>query len=486
MEGNADDILRLRQLIGAQRGAMIGVRSDGHFLNLPKGVRKAIEEGFELLTLPDLAQIVGMPEATIKLWRDQKSVLEQIKARLDRLRSKDKNLSMTHFIRGEIVTIARIAPRTQLSKELGIARSTIERWMQEGWDKVPMVAPLPEDDHPKVEDMATSQEAKELDVMIARHEGKIRRKYSLSERKLILAVVDRFGSKAVHDRFKVSYDTIARLLRRQNDDAERKARVPIRYAPVLDLMKQHPGMGPMQIRDYLKRHLGISMGVNSVRKVMEQHGWVPPFVRAPRIKDGPILYEAVRRNYLWHMDFKHQYINRCKVFILFIQDDYSRFIVGHAVCDGEKVEAVIAALDDAIRIHGKPEVAMSDGGSAFYAWRGVSQLTRFMEDFGIDQSIAKTPNVNGKLENLNQQVEKELLLTSSFASLEHFAKELATWVGFYNFRRPHQGLGGQQIPADRFFPGAFKFYGEVGEITKQQSLIAETMATLLNELRKSA
>ena len=179
-----------------------------------------------------------------------------------------------------------------------------------------------------------------------------------------------------------------------------------------------------------------------------------------------------------------QWINKCKVFILFIQDDYSRFIVGHAACDGEKIDDVLTSVEEAIRIHGKPESIMTDAGSAFLAWRGNSRFTRFLEDYGIEQLIASTPNVNGKLENLNQQVEKELLMTTNFASVDHFKAELAKWVGFYNFSRVHQGLDKNQVPADRFFPGAKQWYGEATDTVKQQSLIAETMATLLSELKK--
>lgn len=99
--------------------------------------------------------------------------------------------------------------------------------------------------------------------------------------------------------------------------------------------------------------------------------------------------------------------------------------------------------------------------------------------------IASTPNVNGKLENLNQQVEKELLMTTEFASVDHFRRELSKWVGHYNFARPHQGLGDRQVPADRYFPGASTWYGKNSEVIRQQSLIAETMGSLLAQLKKS-
>ena len=148
------------------------------------------------------------------------------------------------------------------------------------------------------------------------------------------------------------------------------------------------------------------------------------------------------------------------------------------------MDAVLTALEEAIAIHGKPEMLMSDGGSAFYSWRGVSAFSRHLEDHGIDHYIAKTANINGKIESVCLQAEKELLNVQTFSSLRHFENELAAWVGFYNFKRPHAGLGDRHVPADRFYPGAEHWFSQESELTRQKSLIAETMATLLHELKK--
>jgi putative transposase len=481
---------RLKTLILSTRLKMIGAGSKSHWLNLHKNVREALKEAFVKLNCEQIAEITGFTLETIKKWEQEKKIVNEIKQKVNDGKVNGRvNVSKTASIRPDICALAKISKPTVVAEEIGLGHSSVIRWLNEGWDegKVSEEKALAEESDNNIEtdiEINTNVEIKQLEIFLERHKGKARKKYSLAEKKLILEVVDRFGSKAVHDRFKVSYDTIARLKRREQDELERKKRIPMRYIPVLDLMKKHPGMGPMQIRDYIRKHLGLSMGVNSIRKIMEQSGWVPPFVKTTRVTDGMQFYEAARKNYLWHMDFKHQYINKCKVFILFIQDDHSRFIVGHTIADGEKIDVVLIAVEESIRIYGKPESIMTDGGSAFFSWRGSSKFTRFLEDYGIEQLIAQTPNINGKLENLNQQVEKELLIVTDFASVDHFKNELAKWVGFYNFTRVHQGLGELQVPADRYFPGAKKWYGESTDQIKQQSLIAETMATLLNELKK--
>ena len=179
----------------------------------------------------------------------------------------------------------------------------------------------------------------------------------------------------------------------------------------------------------------------------------------------------------------HFYINKCKVYLLFIEDDCSRFIVGHELSDAERVDVVIESLSKAITLHGKPETVMSDGGSAFYSWRGISKLTKFLEEFGIDQIISKIPRVNGKVESLNQKIEKELLLTQNFSSLNHLESELTEWIGLYNYRRPHQGLGSLQVPADKYYPGAEKWFKD-GDSSNGHML--DSFTTLLKEFKKSA
>ena len=69
----------------------------------------------------------------------------------------------------------------------------------------------------------------------------------------------------------------------------------------------------------------------------------------------------------------------------------------------------------------------------------------------MDQLIAKKPQSNGKLENLNANIQKELFNVEKFFDLGEAQHRLRAWVSFYNFRRTHHALGGLLVPADRFF-----------------------------------
>lgn len=217
---------------------------------------------------------------------------------------------------------------------------------------------------------------------------------------------------------------------------------------ILTEWKAHPGLGPSQVRNQMQR-AGMKVSLHTVRCVLEAHGYVTPKVRRVVVHDQ--RYEAVRPNHLWHLDFLHRYVHGQKVYILLLLDDHSRFIVGGAIWDGERVAAVQETFLAAVNRHGRPEKAMSDGGSAFYAWKGIGAFTRLLEELEVDQLIAKIPQVNGKLEVLNSNVQKELFNQETFFDLGEAQRRLTAWIHFYNFRRTHHALGGLLVPADRYF-----------------------------------
>ena len=217
---------------------------------------------------------------------------------------------------------------------------------------------------------------------------------------------------------------------------------------ILKEWKSHPGLGPSQIRNQLRRD-GLKVSVHTVRCVMEEHGYVTPKVRRREVHDQ--TYEAVRPNHLWHLDFLHRHVHKQKVYVLLVLDDWSRFIVGGALWDGERVAAVTETFEAAVSRHGRPEKVMTDGGSAFHSWRGMGRFTRLLEELEVDQLIARIPQVNGKLEVLNANLQKELFNQEIFFDLGEAQRRLSAWIHFYNFRRTHHALGGLLVPADRYF-----------------------------------
>lgn len=207
------------------------------------------------------------------------------------------------------------------------------------------------------------------------------------------------------------------------------------------------GLGPSQIRNQLRRE-GLRVSVQTVRRVMQDAGYLPPKVER---RDHTGLYEAVRPNQLWHLDFLHRHIHRQQVFVLALIDDFSRFVTGWAMDDAERADGVIAAFEQAALRHGKPEAVMHDGGSAFWSWKGASRFTRILEEYGVDQVKVDVPQTNGKIEVFNANLQKELFDRVTFPDTGDLRRRLGPHFHWYNHHRTHHALGGLLVPADRYF-----------------------------------
>lgn len=216
---------------------------------------------------------------------------------------------------------------------------------------------------------------------------------------------------------------------------------------ILGEWHKHRGLGPSQIKNQLARR-SIKVSVTTVRHVMEDAGYRPPKVkRTPHDE----RYESVRPNHRWHLDFVHRYIHRANTFTLILLDDHSRFVTGHGVDGSERAAMVIRTFEEAVARHGKPERVMSDGGSAFWSWRGISKFTSLLTEMEIEHEKATHKEHNGKVEVFNANLHKELFDVHRFWDVTEMKRRLSTHLHWYNHARTHHALGGLLVPADRYY-----------------------------------
>lgn len=346
------------------------------------------------------------------------------------------------------------------AEEVGVPQGTVSSWRfyeRRRASAAEVPAPQAAPEVPSSESGVPAEET--VPAPDAKPARRVAKSYTPSQRAEILEFAAKHGITAAARKFETSRFSIYSWQRQIEQHAQGKVKnnpvvgsdedtAAVRDQRILKEWRAHPGLGPSQVRNQLRRQ-GMKVSIHTVRCVLEANGYVPPKVRRTEVHDQ--RYEAVRPNHLWHLDFLHRHIHKQPVYLLLVLDDYSRFIVGGALWEGERVAAVMETFSGAVGRHGKPEKVMSDGGSAFYAWRGVGQFTRLLEEYETDQIVAKTPQTNGKLEVLNANIQKELFNQETFFDLGEAARRLAAWIRFYNFRRTHHALGGLLVPADRYF-----------------------------------
>lgn len=220
-----------------------------------------------------------------------------------------------------------------------------------------------------------------------------------------------------------------------------------RDAEILAEWKSHPGLGPSQIVNQLRRK-NIKVSIHTTRRVMEDAGYrLPKVVRQKHDR----RYDAVRPNHLWHLDFVQRYIGTASTFTLILIDDCSRYVVGYGVDDAERADMVIQTFDEATEKHGRPERVMHDKGSAFWSWKGISRFTALLTEMGIDQIVAEQKEWNGKVEVFNANLHKELFDKHRFYDVAEMRRRLESHMHWYNHARTHHALGGLLVPADRYY-----------------------------------
>lgn len=337
------------------------------------------------------------------------------------------------------------------AKEHGVPQSCVSRWASAAGVRRDGNEPAPVAPKPVV-------------VVPEARRGRVAKSYTPSQKAEVLEHAGSHGVTAAAEKFGISRFSIYDWQRKTAKAAKGEGPSPTsgpppqdieqrRDAELLDEWRTHPGLGPSQIVNQLRRK-GVKVSVHAARRVMEDAGYRPP--KVVRQKHDR-RYQAVRPNHLWHLDFVQRYIGRVSTFTLILIDDCSRYVVGHGVDDAERADMVVETFEQATERHGRPERVMHDKGSAFWSWKGISRFTALLTEMGIDPVVAEEKEWNGKVEVFNGNLHKELFDAHRFYDVAEMRRRLSAHLHWYNHARTHHALGGLLVPADRY-------YGRVEEV----------------------
>lgn len=224
-------------------------------------------------------------------------------------------------------------------------------------------------------------------------------------------------------------------------------------------------MGPAQIRAQLKRFKKWRISIRAISGVLRQHGYDPVY-RGSRPKGPePIRFEAPRRNALWQIDYAEVRVGVERLHLLVVLDDFSRFVVGHGLCESPSAEEAIAVIRQAVARHGKPEAIRTDRGGGFLS----KEFTDFLEAELIDHVVGRAyhPQGGGKVEALIGTIRRELWDVEHFEDRDHASRRLAEFLDEYNLGRAHMGIDGL-TPADRYFGRADRVLALVDAISRRR------------------
>jgi putative transposase len=209
-----------------------------------------------------------------------------------------------------------------------------------------------------------------------------------------------------------------------------------------------PFAGSRMLRDLLAAE-GCKVGRRHVKTLMKRMGIEALYRRPrttkpePRHKIYPYLLrgmEIVRPNQVWAMDITYIPMARGFVYLAVVLDWFSRRVLSWRVSITMEAAFCVETLEDALALHGKPDIFNTDQGSQFTGAAFTGVLTDNCIAISMDGKGAWRDNVF--VERLWRSVKYEEVYLRAYDSVSEARASIGRYLNFYNGRRPHSSLDG--------------------------------------------
>jgi putative transposase len=223
-----------------------------------------------------------------------------------------------------------------------------------------------------------------------------------------------------------------------------------------ELHLEHPFAGARMLRDLL-RHEGHSIGRKHVATLMRRMGIEALYRKANtsrRYVAHPVYPYLLRGlaiatpNQVWAMDTTYIPMRRGFVYLTVVLDWATRRVLAWRLSNSLGADVAVAALEEAITKYGVPEIMNTDQGSQFTSGEFIGVLQRHAIRISMDGKGCWRDNVF--VERLWKTVKYEHVYLHGYDTVSEARAKLATYLEFYNRRRPHTALD-RHTPDDMYF-----------------------------------
>jgi len=162
---------------------------------------------------------------------------------------------------------------------------------------------------------------------------------------------------------------------------------------------------------------------------------------APDHKIFPYLLRGLtidRANQVWASDITYIPMARGFVYLAAVMDWFARRILTWRLSITLGVDFCIEAVDEALRLYGRPEIFNTDQGSQFTS----DAFTKLLIGNGIDISMDGKGSWrdNVFIERFWRTVKYEEVYIRAYDSVAEARSSIGRYLEFYNGRRPHSAL----------------------------------------------
>jgi len=218
----------------------------------------------------------------------------------------------------------------------------------------------------------------------------------------------------------------------------------------------YPFAGSRMLRDLLLGE-GHKTGRLHVRTLMKRMGLEAIYRRPntskpqPGHKIYPYLLRKLavtRPNQVWATDITYIPMKRGFIYLVAIVDWFSRRVLAWRLSITLEVDFCIAALEEALAHHGKPDIFNTDQGSQFTSVAFTDVLKKAGIDISMDGKGAWRDNVF--VERLWRTIKYEEVYLHAYENVPQARAAIGKYLTFYNEKRPHSSLD-RQTPDQAYF-----------------------------------
>jgi putative transposase len=228
---------------------------------------------------------------------------------------------------------------------------------------------------------------------------------------------------------------------------------------------KNPSWGSRSMRNYLRRQ-GCKVNRKRVQRLMRIMGIeaIYPKPKTSRPHPGHKVYPYLlrnlnidRSNQVWAADITYIPMARGSMYLVVVMDWYSRKVLSWRLSNTLEADFCVAALEDALLRHGRPEIFNTDQGAQFTSQTFTDLLKSHEVQISMDGRGRVQDNIF--IERLWWSIKYQYLYLWTFDNGTQLRQGLSQWFQLYNQERSHQAL--DNLTPDEVYYGLPHPFAEV-------------------------
>lgn len=214
-----------------------------------------------------------------------------------------------------------------------------------------------------------------------------------------------------------------------------------------ELHLNHPYYGVLRMQAELTTD-EVPLNEKRIRRLMRKMG-IETLYRKPNLSKPcpwnlkyPYLLRGLdicRANQVWSTDITYIPMKKGFMYLCAIIDWHSRYLLGWKLSNTLSTDFCIETLEEAIALHGKPEIVNTDQGSQFTSDAFTDCVLGNGIRLSMDGKGRATDNV--MIERFWRSLKYEKIYLHGYETNLELFLGITEYIHFYNERRKHQSLG---------------------------------------------